>query len=64
MEKQHNVIRSIRKGSVQWNEEDRLALIGILAKAGYATKLGRQVVPGTEEKKSPQYEYTVEYWED
>lgn len=59
-----NVIRSIRKGTCQWNEEDRLQLIGILAKAGYAVKIGRQQVPGTEEKKSVQYEYTVEYWED
>lgn len=28
-----NIIRSLRKGSVQWNEEDRLQLVSILAKA-------------------------------
>jgi len=59
-----NVIRSIRKGTCQWNEEDRLQLIGILAKAGYAVRIGRQPVPGTEDKKSAQMEYTVEYWEE
>lgn len=30
------IIRSIRKGSVQWNEEDRLQMVSMLAKAGYA----------------------------
>lgn len=27
------IIRSIRKGSVQWNEEDRLQMVSMLAKA-------------------------------
>lgn len=61
MEKQ--IVRSIRKGSAQWSEEDRLQLVSILAKAGYVVKLGRRVVPGTENKPKPQMEYTVEYWE-
>lgn len=39
-------IRSIRKGSVQWNEADRLQLVTLLAKAGYVVKIGRRVVPG------------------
>lgn len=43
-----NIIRSIRKGSAQWSEEDRLQLVSILAKAGYAVKIGRRMVPGTE----------------
>lgn len=43
-----NRIYSLRKGSVQWNEEDRLSLCGMLIKAGYAA----------------QYEYFVEYWEE
>lgn len=58
-----NIIRSIRKGSAQWSEEDRLQLVSILAKAGYAVKIGRRMVPGTENKPKPQMEYTVEYWE-
>ena len=58
MEKQ--VVRSIRKGSVQWNEEDRLLLI----KAGYAVRIGRRVVPGQNENKKAQMEYTVEFWEE
>ena len=32
------IIRSIRKGSVQWNEEDRLQMVSMLAKAGYDRK--------------------------
>lgn len=27
------IIRSIRKGSVQWNEEDRLQMVSMLAKS-------------------------------
>lgn len=59
-----NIIRSIRKGSAQWNEDDRLQLVSILAKAGYAVKIGRRPVHGTEDKAKPQMEYTVEYWEE
>lgn len=58
------VIRSIRKGSVQWNEEDRLALANLLIKAGYAVKIGRQQMAGQEGKKNPTMEYTVEFWEE
>lgn len=58
-----NIIRSIRKGSAQWNEEDRLQLVSILAKAGYTVKIGRCMVRGTEDKAKPQMENTVEYWE-
>lgn len=58
-----NIIRSLRKGSVQWNEEDRLQLVSILAKAGYTVKIGRRMVRGTEDKAKPQMENTVEYWE-
>lgn len=58
------VIRSIRKGSCQWNEEDRLQLITLLAKCGYAVRIGRQTVTGQADKKNAQMEYTVEYWEE
>ena len=44
MEKQ--MIRSLRKGSVQWNEEDRIQLVALLAKCGYAVRIGRRVIPG------------------
>ncbi|MCD8150560.1 MAG: hypothetical protein LUE92_13590 [Clostridiales bacterium] len=59
-----NRIYSLRKGSVQWNEDDRLALCSLLAKAGYAVRIGRGAVPGTAAKKNVQYEYFVEYWEE
>ncbi len=55
-------ILSIRKGSVQWNEEDRLNLVMLLAKCGYAVRIGRQTVSGKEGKNAPQ-EYYVEYTE-
>lgn len=58
------VIRSIRKGSVQWNEEDRLQIATLLLKCGYSAKITNQVVPGQEEKKNAQKEYVVEYWEE
>lgn len=57
-----NVIRSIRKGSAQWNEEDRLKIATLLLKVGYSVKIGRQQIESTGSKK--QMEYTVEYWED
>ena len=56
-------IRSIRKGSVQWNEEDRLQMVSMLAKAGYAVQFVRIEVPGGENRKSAQYEYVIEYGE-
>lgn len=62
MEKQ--IIRSIRKGSVQWSEEDRLALATLLIKCGYTARISHRVVPGQEDKKNGQKEYIVEYWED
>ncbi len=58
------VIRSIRKGSVQWNEEDRLQIATLLLKCGYSAKITNQVVPGQEEKKNAQKEYVVEFWEE
>lgn len=63
-EAKRNRIYSLRKGSVQWNEEDRLALAGMLIKAGYAVRIGRCAVDGQEEKKNAQQQYFVEYWED
>lgn len=59
-----NRIYSLRKGSVQWNEEDRLLLAGMLVKAGYTVQIGRCAVEGQEEKKNVQQQYFVEYWED
>lgn len=61
---ERNVIRSIRKGSAQWNEDDRLQLVTLLVKAGYTARIGYQPVPGTETKAKMQREYTVEYWEE
>lgn len=54
------VIRSIRGGSAGLNEEDRLALAGLLIKAGYAVRIGHREVPGNAKGKK---EYIVEYWE-
>lgn len=59
MAERKQVIRSIRKGSTQWNEDDRLALAGLLLKAGYTVRIGRRTVP----EKPTQQEYVVEYWE-
>lgn len=59
-----NIIRSIRKGSVQWNEEDRLQLATLLLKCGYTAKITHRILPGQEEKKNGQKEYVVEFWED
>lgn len=57
-------IFSIRKGSVQWNEEDRLALAAILLKCGYTVRLGRQTVAGKGGRSNPPQEYYVEYSEE
>lgn len=57
-------IRSIRKGSVQWNEEDRLHIATLLLKCGYVAKITHQEVPEQRGKKNAQKEYVVEYWED
>lgn len=58
------VIRSIRKGSAQWNEEDRLKIATLLIKCGYAVKISYQTVPGSEGKAKPSKEYVVEFWEE
>lgn len=57
-------IRSIRKGSVQWNEDDRLELARLLAKCGYAVRIARRKMSGTESKKNGPMEYIVEFWEE
>lgn len=48
---------------LQWNEEDRLQMVSMLAKAGYAVQIVRKEVPGGENRKSAQYEYVIEYGE-
>lgn len=63
-ETNRNVIRSIRKGSVQWSEEDRLKIATLLLKAGYAVRLGRYPIPGKNSGKTQQMEYVIEYWEE
>lgn len=55
------IIRSIRKGSVQWNEEDQM--VSMLAKAGYAVQIVRKEIPSSETRKTTQYEYVIEYGE-
>ena len=57
------IIRSIRKGSVQWNEEDRLQMVSMLAKAGSAVQIVRKEIPSSETRKTTQYEYVIEYGE-
>ncbi len=57
------IIRSIRKGSVQWNEEDRLQMVSMLAKAGYAVQIVRKEIPSSETRKTTQYEYVIEHGE-
>lgn len=57
------IIRSIRKGSVQWNEEDRLQMVSMLAKAGYAVRIVRKEIPSSETRKTTQYKYVIEYGE-
>lgn len=57
------IIRSIRKGSVQWNEEDRLQMVSMLAKAGYAVQIARREILAGENRKTTQYEYVIEFGE-
>ncbi len=59
-----NRIYSRRKGSVQWNEDDRMQLCSLLVKAGYAVRIGRAAVKGKENKQNAQMEYFIEYWEE
>ena len=61
-DKMRNVIRSIRKGSAQWNGRGSAEDSNIVIKAGYSVKIGRQQIESTGGKK--QMEYTVEYWEE
>ena len=58
------IIRSIRKGSVQWNEDDRLQLATLLLKCGYAVKVTHQTIPEQVGKSKAQKEYVIEYWEE
>lgn len=58
------IIRSIRKGSSQWNEDDRLSIGALLLKCGYAVKIANRTVPGQESKKNGTKEYIIEFWED
>ena len=58
------VIRSLRKGNAQWNEEDRLQIGMLLLKAGYSVRIGRQTIPGQADKQNAKTEYTVEFWEE
>jgi len=62
MEKQ--TIRSIRKGTAQWNEADRLEVARLLIKCGYAVKISHQQVPNKKNYRNPPMEYIVEYWEE
>lgn len=64
MAQEKHIIRSIRKGSTQWNEEDRLQLVTLLAKAGYSVRIGRRPEPGQAAKSNAKMEYYVEYWEE
>lgn len=59
-----NIIRSIRKGSVQWSEEDRLKIATLLLKAGYVVRLNRQPILGKSQGSKVQMEYVIEYWEE
>lgn len=58
------LIRSIRKGSVQWNEEDRLQIATLLIKCGYSVRIINRVAPGQRGKANAQKEYVVEFWEE
>lgn len=58
------IIRSIRKGSVQWNEDDRLQIAALLLKCGYAAKITHRVGLGQAARSNAQKEYVIEYWEE
>ena len=59
------IVRSIRKGSAQWNEDDRMQMATLLIKAGYTVRIDRKPVPGQgSDKKNPQMEYVIEFWEE
>lgn len=48
-------------GHGQLNLEERLALVNLLARAGYAAKIGRE---RPENKPGAAYIYFVEYWNE
>lgn len=58
------IISSIRKGSVQWNEEDRLSIATLLLKCGYSVRIGYRPIPDQEGKANAKKEYVIEYWEE
>lgn len=58
------IIRSIRKGSVQWNEDDRLQIATLLLKCGYAAKISHRKVPEQAGRNNAQKEYIIEFWEE
>ncbi len=55
-----NVIRNIRGGAAKWNEEDRLELVRLLAKAGYTVKIDYRPVPNDPKNRK---EHVVVYEE-
>lgn len=58
------IIRSIRKGSVQWNEEDRLQIATLLLKCGYTVKITHRTIPEQQNRQNAQKEYVIEFWEE
>lgn len=56
------IIRSIVKARYS-GEEDRLQMVSMLAKAGYAVQIVRKEIPSSETRKTTQYEYVIEYGE-
>lgn len=58
------LIRSIRKGSAQWNEEDRLNIAALLVKCGYTVRISYRLCPGQSDKTNAKKEYVIEYWEE
>lgn len=58
------IIRSIRKGSVQWNEEDRLQIATLLLKCGYIVKITHRPIPEQQSRQNAQKEYVIEFWEE
>ena len=55
MERQR--IYSVKNNSL--NEQDRLDLVKLLAKAGYAVRIGKEHKPNSKSNR-----YFVEYWEE
>lgn len=57
------IIRSIRKGSVQWNEEDRLQMVSMAGQGRICGADRQKGNPAGENRKTTQYEYVIEYGE-